>query len=214
MTTWQEEKEEEARTLRDMAKAVLPHLTGTWTMKDKVNLDGVVLGVMLTGSDGQEIDFRVPWNKPDRIEISGGFGNGLAQHLSYREDREKTSITVAAGKDPKRIAADIEKRLLPGYIRELKKAKERKQSADEYAANQRNVLERIQAAVGGGHIPDHTKETLYCSNFHGLTVKYYSGYDVRIEMNLPVEMLIEVIEFIKEKSKKEVEYGKRMDNRS
>ncbi|MFH1760317.1 MAG: hypothetical protein ABIA63_04375, partial [bacterium] len=131
----------------------------------------------------------------------GGFVNGLFQHLSYHTDREKTNITVAASKDPRRIAADIEKRLLPGYLRELAKARENKKSADNYAANQRSVLERIQAAVGGAsHLPNHTKETLYCSQFHGLTVKYYSGYDVQIEMKLPVEMFLKVIEFIKENS--------------
>lgn len=192
MTTYQEEQQTKIKRLNEVIAAVMPHLAGTWAADANHNM---------IGENDAVLHFGIPWNKPDRFEICGGFGNGLSQHLSYHGDREKTSITVAAGKDPKRIAADIEKRLLPGYIRELSKTKRKKQDADDYATNQRSVLERIQAAVGeGAHIPTHNRETLYCSQFHGMALKYYSGPMVRIDIDLPIEMLIAVIGFIKENS--------------
>ena len=191
MTTYQEEQQTKIKRLNEVIAAVMPHLAGTWAADANHNM---------IGENDAVLHFGTPRNKPDRFEICGGFGNGLSQHMSYHGEREKTSITVAGNKDPKRIAADIEKRLMPGYLIELEKTKKNKQSADNYRENQKEVLTRIQAAVGDGHMPDHTKETLYCRGFHELTVKYYSGDDVRIEMSLPVDLTLKVIGFIKENS--------------
>lgn len=198
MKTYQEEQVEKTQKLQKIAISVLPHLTGAWRMTNRVDGDGEIFGTGLIGPDEQEIIFAIPWNKPDRFEISGNFPNGLSQHLSYHGEREKTSITVAQSKDPQRIASDIENRLLPGYLRELEKCRQRKQKNDEYKDNQKNTLERIHAAVGQeGNIRDHSPDTMYCHDFHSLTVKYHSGATVRVEMTLPIETFLKVVEFIK-----------------
>jgi hypothetical protein len=64
---------------------------------------------LLTHEDGRTIALGKVWGTRDRIEVRG----------EHPDKRKGPTITVSALRDPKAIARDIERRLLPAYAESL-----------------------------------------------------------------------------------------------
>ena len=99
--------------LHDIAAGVAPLLEGQWRYNRLVEeSEKTHHRHRATLNDDtlprRQILFSSIWNRPERIEISG--------RLPARTG--KTRITVGQGRNIPAIAADIERRFLPGYLTE------------------------------------------------------------------------------------------------
>ncbi len=85
-----------------------------------------------------------------QLSISTSVANDLREHRPYYRDGEapKTSINVAEAKDAKRIAADVQRRLLPEYERDASACKANKARHDEYNAKRLLALTKVAAPFG------------------------------------------------------------------
>ena len=85
-----------------------------------------------------------------QLNISTSVANDLREHRPYYRTGEapKTSINVSEGKDTKRIAADVRRRLLPEYERDASACKASKARHDEYNAQRLLALTTVAAPFG------------------------------------------------------------------
>lgn len=197
MTTYQEHEAWKKATTKTIAEAVAPllgddwHLDGSWP--EDYN------GNKLTGPSERCLHFNIGWRTNDRLEIDGHFDNGLSQYLPYREEREKTEITVAVNKAPEKIAQDIKKRLLPPYERMLAIAIERKRREDNYKAKRKEAMERVKNAIGGDvdFTTHRDEDALYGYKPYSFDAQYWTGGEIEFKIRLPLETAIEVLRFIR-----------------
>jgi hypothetical protein len=84
------------------------------------------------------------------LHISASVADGLREHRPYHRDGEgpKTSINVSEGKNAKRIAADVRRRLLPEHDRETAECRASKARHDENNAQRILALTRVAAPLG------------------------------------------------------------------
>jgi hypothetical protein len=85
-----------------------------------------------------------------QLSISTSVANDLREHRPYYRDGEapKTSINVSEAKDAKRIAADVQRRLLPEYERDASACKASKANHDDYNAKRILALTKVAAPFG------------------------------------------------------------------
>lgn len=129
--------------VHELAKQIADELGDEWTARGGHQNSGE--DAFLSGPDGVELHVREPsWpsSMKGRLRISGSFPQELRNH-----DRgaDKHSITVALSKPPRRIAADIRRRLLPDHEAALKRVRER----FERAENKRRWQEETGARLWG-----------------------------------------------------------------
>lgn len=79
-------------------------------------------------------------DKYDKIEVSGSY-TGLRDFLPSNHDR--STIGVSSSKDPETIARDIERRLMPGYLDTIKRAKEIKARHDNWTGRRKAIETRM-----------------------------------------------------------------------
>jgi len=84
------------------------------------------------------------------LHISASVADNLREHRPYRRDGEgpKTSINVSEGKEAKRIAADVRRRLLPEHDREVAESRANKSRHDENNAQRILALTKVAAPLG------------------------------------------------------------------
>ena len=84
------------------------------------------------------------------LHISASVADNLREHRPYHRDGEgpKTSINVSEGKDAKRIAADVRRRLLPEHDRETAECRASKARHDESNAQRILALTKVAAPFG------------------------------------------------------------------
>ena len=89
---------------------------------------------ILTGPDGAELDLSIDHGQQRtmRLTVRAEF-NGLRAHLAWTDEDVTREITVSPDKAPGRIAGDISRRLLPGYLAAMGRARERKATYDAQA---------------------------------------------------------------------------------
>lgn len=137
--------------------------------------------------------WEIAWeHKPMRLKISGVWPrsttiDGRTEiHSPYEGG---PSITVDATKDPKRIAGDIQRRLLPEYLPVYRKQYDKAQAAEaEARATERTITALV--AFTGGHQGAHTKTAIYLGNSEAYNVTA-QGDTVRFEhFNCPLPTAI------------------------
>lgn len=194
---------EENQMARDKAAAVIPYLTGTWRLDENPESHG---GGLLIGCDenaDMTLWFWLYWRDKTRLEIHGGFPNGLASYLSYHGEREKLEITVAVDKDPKRIAQDIERRLMPGYLIELNKTKERKRADDDFKNRRAEMLNKLCEILGDAQLHDHDQAVVWLGNSYPYGRVNYRSDGLEFALTLPVETAWKVAAIIRDDLRKE-----------
>lgn len=85
-----------------------------------------------------------------QLSISTSVANDLREHRPYYRAGEapKTSINVSEAKDAKRIAADVQRRLLPEYERDASACAANKARHDDYNAQRLLALTKVAAPFG------------------------------------------------------------------
>lgn len=128
------------------------------------------------------------WNKPDRLCFRGRIPHG---HI-------RTRITVAKRRDIPSIAADVNRRFLPGFADEAEAAKachDHRQAELEAYRHQVDILRRFLPGFRHSH-----SQTLTGSDefyFQGGSVRMYSsGYEAELTLSLPFDDLVRVLMFI------------------
>ena len=90
---------------------------------------------VLTGPDGAELDLSIDHGQQRtmRLTVRAEF-NGLWARLAWADEDITREITVSPDKAPARIAGDITRRLLPGYLAAMGRARVRKAAHDAEGA--------------------------------------------------------------------------------
>ena len=85
-----------------------------------------------------------------QLSISTSVIDCLREHRPYYREGEapKTSINVSEAKDAKRIAADVQRRLLPEYERDASACAANKARHDDYNAQRLLALTKVAAPFG------------------------------------------------------------------
>jgi hypothetical protein len=142
----------------------------------------------------QKLSLKIPWNKKDRLEISGCFGGGLLRFFPY--ERPSTRITVAITSEARKIASAIQKRLLPNYEKVLAECIENKAEANEYEAKKQAVLEAIAKAYGRDAKICEYDNTVFACKPYMFKARYHSELTVELQIELPLEKALEVIKIL------------------
>lgn len=184
MTSYQEEQRLKQEFLSLTATGVAKFLEGKWTLDSEK--------MTLNGPGERAIDFGLPWNNDSRIIISGCWINDLSQHLPYK--REKTEITVSKEKTHEQIARDITRRLLPDYERVLEKTIYFRAKHLEYQSQKNAAMEKIKIAIGGD--ADIREGQIFGYEPYSFQAKYHSDGEISLEITLPVEKAVKLLEQI------------------
>jgi hypothetical protein len=128
-------------TILTFARGVAAALGGGWRAVPSHDLAAFV-----RHADGRGLflyALQLPWSARGRVQVTGEY----PQQQAWR--RRDQSVTVSMGRDPKSVARDLQRRLLPVYEAELAiaRAAEVERLADE--ADVERVAEEIMAAVPG-----------------------------------------------------------------
>lgn len=112
--------------LEALARAIAPHLDGgTWQYKP--NEDRREAATIL-GPNGAVISLSVEWSGKGRVKVDGQYPrdhhNQWVIDSVKRYNEALPSITVSASRQPKDLAADIQRRFIPLYLGVLAKAQE------------------------------------------------------------------------------------------
>lgn len=149
--------------------------------------------------DGEEI--RVEngdYKTKGRFSFHGCYPrNEKGEHMHYGPS---VSITVAAEKTAEQIAKDVERRLMPEYRAELKKAQEQAESSNRYHRARHENLKKIADHLGIGLTSwDGNKNEFIFPNLSGIRkIEPYGEGTVRLEdVEVTPEMAIKIIDLIK-----------------
>ena len=180
--------------LHDIARDVAPLLEGQWRY-NRLAAESAKTpwGNRATLNDdtkpGRQIVFSSIWNRPERIEIYG----------TLPERYSKTRITVGQGRDTPAIAADIERRFLPGYLNEWDEAEACKRQRAKTMVLYMHQVDMIRTIA-----PDfrqaYTQELTGCDEFYfkgGKLRLSSSGYDAHLELSLSFDELVRVLILLK-----------------
>jgi hypothetical protein len=102
----------------------------------------------LHGPYGEVLFVNIRPNHEDRIRVSGEL-----PRCDCRPEDDHT-ITVAASRTPKAIAAEVDRRLLPGYLADLNWVRERNAHAGLQYTHRVLTLERIAGLFGVVYQPE------------------------------------------------------------
>lgn len=96
----------------------------------------------LIGEHGARLEFHVNWKSKGMVSVRG-------MNAGYRSP----SIGISLTRDPKAAAADIQRRLIPEYLKQYAEERERKATESAAAAAYENVVHCFEAV---GMIRGHT----------------------------------------------------------
>jgi hypothetical protein len=130
-------------------------------------------------TSGAELFFRMDsYDVRGRIEIRGSFhikqhGN-LYEHIPYDDRQARLGITVARDRNAEAVAREIQRRLIPEYLRIYTVAVERKRKADYNRGVACSIAEQVAKLVGDDHFTQRNEHR------NGEYVAYGSGITVKI----------------------------------
>lgn len=141
--------------------------------------------VMLRHNDGRELGIRFKqYPHTDRLTIGGHFPRMDHKYIQPRGVDVKMTINVASNREPRSIAKDIERRLLPGVTVGHAAVLDEITRLQDDATSRKAVAERLATALGVA-IPNQQGDeeiTLYASSNSALYQIRVSGADsVRFE---------------------------------
>ncbi len=154
----------------------------------------------LTGGDGQDIMIEIGDHKTkERFSLTGCFPrDNQGNYLHYGSSR---SITVAAEKSPEQIARDIEKRLIPEYLVELKKALDQVETSNRYHRARHENLKKIADHLGVNLSSwDSGKNDFVSPHLVGIGGKIEAQEEDKVTLTVEVtpEMAIRIIDLLRE----------------
>lgn len=158
--------------------------------------DHALLGVpIITGPDGARLHLR---QQRDRLLISGGYGEALSW---CPRQRGLDAIGVAADSPPERIAREIARRLLPGYLPALATARATLARHQQQVTAAEAALAYLLTVAGGGRRSANTREIeahLTGGAVHRVHVRpTESGPAVQLELHrVDVETAHEVVRLL------------------
>lgn len=83
------------------------------------------------------------WKAEGRIVVKGEFPRGPKGEFMAYDVKEVSEITVNESKTPEQIAKDIERRLLPGYLRALPDVLRRVKEATDYLTERDAEIQKV-----------------------------------------------------------------------
>lgn len=122
--------------IRPIAIAVLETLGERWTLEE---LDQST-GVTLVNDTGARVFMQIVWHDASRIRITGEYPR--TECSTY--DLKRHEITVAVTKSGKQIAGDIVRRLLPGYMTDLRILQERIAKREERETREAQIASMLE----------------------------------------------------------------------
>ncbi|MFF3667470.1 hypothetical protein [Microtetraspora malaysiensis] len=105
--------------------------------------------VYLVRPDGACLVVHRVWKRPERVKIIAGYPDGDAEYGLPRHE-----ITAVVARGPERIAADIKRRLLPTYERDLAIVRERLIEAAVADAQRARFAGRLRRLIPAAHVAD------------------------------------------------------------
>lgn len=184
----------------EIAEQAAPFITGAWRFNrlasEKRSSEWRTIAVISDDEQpGRTIDLRPDWNKSGRIAISGSMPDN-----SYYQGH----ITVSDQRSGKAIAGDINRRLLPDYLRCWSKRHadhvERARKAVEFE-QKRYLLSQILPGFRDGYAHGSEERFYFEAGNDGLRgkvqmYKYYSEDTATLEVRLTFDQLVKLAAFI------------------
>lgn len=157
--TYQEEQEAKTKALTELTTGLAKELGAPW--KVIPNEERNYPTHKIENGDGAVLWVSIIWNHKDRANISGSLFLGRGnQHVTVYENNERAKvpdITVALARGPAAIAKDVQRRLLPEYLRILELAKAQVKRENETTAKRQANIRKL-AAVTGDKVPDFERD--------------------------------------------------------
>jgi hypothetical protein len=152
----------------------------------------------LIGSD-QKLFFRPDWKNRDKLLISGVYP-------ATDMNPDQHYIRVSPTRNPKAIASDISRRLLPGYRTELDKVKAYNSRVSGDQAKRVAVLSEVTSAMGSAagqdeDMPDRHKArvTLLSEHGYGDVEIGHDGEHISLNLRyLPKEVALKMLAVLSE----------------
>ena len=180
--------------------------------KEKISQIGAILGMTVEFPSDEDMK----WNKyahlikeDQKIGIrNGGYQNKDKFHIDgdfprsekggYGHYGQSPSINVSDSKTPKQIAKDIEKRLLPIYLPELKKSIKQVDQANVYDQKRRANIQKMADYFQVEFREDCGKQAIYPKELI-YKIEICGEDKVKFELELTPEMAIKVFDLLKQK---------------
>lgn len=159
----------------------------------------------LSGPDGEELYFSIKneTGKGSRLHVRGDYtvGNTYRSPPSELAD-ETTSISMSLEKSGEQMAAEIERRLLPGYRKVLAWACQRDAEEKQYEARRIALSKRFAKAIGGEYVVDKDRGREYFNtpSIGGVYLYNISASDSTIQFEVrscPAELAVKIAETIR-----------------
>jgi len=120
---------------------IVQYLPG-WQIRPPENAEPTYV-VLVDGPGGAQLVVHEVWDHQHRAEISGTFPREYTPR-----DSDRLKITIDYTRDPAKVAADIQRRLLPAYLGQYDAALVYKARQDAYDACEEAMLKELEALFG------------------------------------------------------------------
>ena len=179
--------------LFEIAAGIAPLLNGSWRynrMEEERSercdwLNKAVLND--SAHPGRQIVVSPIWNKPERIKIRGRIPHGYCRR----------TITVAQRRDIPAIAADINRRFLPGFAEEAEAAAASHAHEQERLETYRHQVDILRRFLPGFRHP-HSRTLTGSDEFYfkGGSIRMSAyGHDADVKLSLPFDDLVRLLMF-------------------
>lgn len=139
------------------------------------------------------LEISKPTGKPERVYVYGLVPPpDPGPTYGFRSCGCDVSVALDRGVDA--IAAEIERRLIPGYLPKLEAAMEAREAEVKRLAMVEAALVAMLKATGSRREPEHSQHPnafTIGGNWHGCYVNYSGSVDLRLD-NLPVAMALDI----------------------
>lgn len=147
--------------------------------------------VYLTRPDGARLVIRRPWRRPERLRIIAGYPSGKAAH-----DLPRHEITVAASRGAQTIAAEITRRLLPAYERDLATFRDRLAKTAAEDVKRAEFAQRLLTILPGASVHEDDRRSVIhwtAGNARGSISTHDDAATCHIEIDMAGQDLAERI---------------------
>jgi hypothetical protein len=172
-----------------LAEEVAPLLTGQWRYNRLAEKHSEIRHVneAVVNDDtqpGRQLVFRSCWETPGRLQIRGN----LPQRLS------RVTITVAEQRTARAIAADINRRLLPGFLQEWQHAATQRHQQDAELELYGHQVELLRKFVPEFH-QLYTRTLTGADEFYFRdgSVRLYASTNASLRLSLPFPDLVRAL---------------------
>jgi hypothetical protein len=178
--------------------------------RDKVNQIGIILSMTIEFPPDEDMKWhrwaylkkdyqsiRISNGDENKLHISGDFPKSIKGESSRYG--EPIDINVSTSKTPEQIAREIEKRLLPIYLPELKKAVNQVNQTNIYHQKRQKNIQKMAEYFGVEFKEDKEPSIWVYGKINGLDshIKAQGEDTIGFELELTPEMAIKVFDLLK-----------------